>query len=113
MLRPGFWPGLAVVGLVAVLFAAASIIPMPKAFALFDTGHAITITDCSTGGDGACGSHDGGQLCNLHGGCISIGVLPVNSAMATAPGQNWAVGARMIMAGRSDFPAKPPPITFQ
>jgi len=111
-LRPVIWRSLAVVGVVAVLMVAASIIPTHKADAAFHAGHAVAVTDCLVGGGSECGGYLMDRNCSSHSGCLSAGILPPGSSVIIAPGRDWAVADRAIVSGWADFPAKPPPISL-
>ena len=110
LLRPTLGWGVTLIGIFALLLAAASVIPTSKAFGLFDTGHVIAVADCWSSGDGGSGSHVEAQNCSLHSGCVSIGVLPAAPAVAAVHGQGWKVASYPVAADWADFPTKPPPI---
>ena len=98
------------VGIFALLVAAASVIPTHQAFGLFDPCHSAAAEDCWAGGDDGSGNHVEARNCSLHTGCVSIGVLPAGTAVTTAHGHGWNVGSHPVVADWTEFPTKPPPI---
>jgi len=109
-LRPALRRGLMLIGVMALVLAAASALSVPKALGLFDAHHVADVTDCGTGGGDGCAGQGAGPLCNLHSGCVSTGVLPAGPIITASPGRDRAVVARASLADWADFPAKPPPI---
>jgi len=100
------------VGVVAILVAAASILPTHNTFAASHTGHDVAVTDCLFAGDTGCDGHLADRNCSAHSGCIFTGVLAAGPALAVSPGRDWIFAARAIVSGWADFPAKPPPISI-
>ena len=111
-LRSALRRGVMLIGVMALVLAAAFPLSVPKALGLFDAHHFADVTDCPTGGDDGCAGQGAGPLCSLHGDCVSIGVLPAGPIIAASPGRDRAVVARASLADWADFPAKPPPISL-
>jgi hypothetical protein len=111
-LRPAVRRGLVLVGIFALLVAAASTLSTPGAAGLFDGHRLAAHSDCRTGGVDGCASNGAGQLCSLHGGSIATGVLPAGPVVSLAPSRDWAVSYRASVADWADFPAEPPPISL-
>lgn len=104
--------GLTVLGIAALLVAAASTLPAYNASAMLHAGQDVARADCPFDADSGCGGHMADASCTIHGGCISIGVLPAAPALAAAPRQDRVAVPPATVSGRADFPAKPPPISL-
>jgi hypothetical protein len=111
-LRPALRRGLVLVGIFALLVAAASTLSTLGAAGLFDEHRLADLSDCQTGGDDGCASNGTDHFCSLHGGSTATGVLPAGPVVSIAPSRDWAVPSRASVAGWADFPAEPPPISL-
>jgi hypothetical protein len=112
LLRPVLRRALMLVGICALVLAAAFVDPTPKAFGLFNAGHATVAADCLSEGASSGAGLVASEHCSIHSGCVATGVLSAGPAVATAFGRDWTVAAGATVADWADFPTNPPPIAF-
>ena len=112
LLRPVLRRALMLVGICALVLAAAFVDPTPKAFGLLRAGHDIVAADCLSEGYSSGAGLVANAHCSGHSGCVATGVLSAGPAIAGDSDRDWAIDSTPTAADWADFPTNPPPITF-
>lgn len=98
----------ALLGIFAVLIAAASVIPVHGQA----TADPLSLTSCASTVHDDCGTHAVDRTCSVHLGCFSAAVIAAGSLAGRGSGQHWSATTLPPIAGWAGFPTKPPPISL-